>query len=525
MLRIIALLSFTWLAIGCSGVTSPEKSDSLGLVSTPDEAYSQWYYDSLPLCQIQGDELDQFVIPQTHDIWARIREQFVLEPTLNKRVQQELNWYVSHPSYMARVSKRAESYLFHIVEEVERRGIPMEFALLPIVESAYDPFAYSHGQASGIWQIIPGTGRMLGLKQNWWYDGRRDIVESTNAALNYLEKLNKQMDGDWLLALASYNSGAGNVRKAIRKNRNKSLAEDYWSLDLPKETEAYVPKLLALKLLIENPDTYSVKLHSVKNEPYFESIDVGSQIDVAQAAELAGVSMDQFYVLNPAFNRWATDPEGPHSLLIPVDKAEQFKQNISSIPESERVTWTRYKIKNGDSLSTIAANHNTTVDLLQTINDLKGVSIRSGKTLLVPQASASASHYTYSQAQRIKRKQSRGSGNKTHYVVRPGDSFWSIAKRYKVSTTKLAKWNGMAPKDPIRPGQKLVVWTKPNNTAGAKTVRKVGYKVRKGDSLARIASRFNLNVKDILAWNGVDPKKYLQPGDRLTLFVDVTNLH
>lgn len=509
--------------IGCSGFKNFEKSDSLGLVTVDPEPLSQWYYDSLSLCHIHGNELESFQIPSIN-LWDRVRDGFALDLPNNLRIQQELNWYSKHPSYMARVSSRSEKYLFHIVEEIEKRGMPMEFALLPIVESAFDPFAYSRSQASGIWQIIPGTGEMLGLKQNWWYDGRRDIVSSTKAALDYLEKLHRQMDGDWLLALASYNSGAGNVRKAIRRNKAKGLATDYWSLDLPRETEAYVPKLFALKEMVNQPDAYSVKLFDIPNRPYFAAIDVGSQIDIAQAAELAELSVDDFYILNPAFNRWATDPEGPHHLLVPAEKARLFNEKILAIPENQKVTLNRYRIKSGDSLSSIAAAHNTTVELLQTLNELNGASIRAGRTLLVPHASGSASDYTHSLAQRIKRKQSRGSGNKIQHMVRRGDTLWSIARKYKVSSTKLAKWNGIAPKDPIRPGKTLVVWVQPQSAAGSKAVRKLAYKVRNGDSLARIASKFNIKVNDILAWNQVNPNKYLQPGDNLTLFVDVTNL-
>lgn len=525
MLKKYSLILLSATALGCSSMTPTTSLNSFGLLGKSDQVLSQWFYDSLPMCMIEGDQLESFVIPTPLDMWDRVRDGFQIPNELNKRVQQEINWYSKHPSYIARVSERASKYLFFIVEELDRRQMPLELALLPIVESAFDPFAYSHGRASGMWQVIPGTGEMLGLKQNWWYDGRRDVVDSTHAALDYLEQLHRQMDGDWLLALASYNSGAGNVNRAIRKNKKKGLPIDYWSLDLPKETEAYIPRLMAIKAMVERPAEFSVVLFDVPNQPYFEAVDIQSQIDLAQAAELAQMSMDDFYILNPAFNRWATDPDGPHRVLIPLDKAAQFKANLTQIPASERVTWHRYTIKSGDTLSDIADQFNTTIASLQSINDLQDNSIRAGKTLLVPQATAKASHYTYSLVERVKRKQSKGSGHKVHYVVRSGDSFWSIAKRYSVSSSKLAKWNAMAPTDPIHPGQKLVVWTKPSPDNNSQTVRKLAYKVRKGDSLAAIASRFNVRVGDILTWNQVNPKKYLQPGDRLTLFVDVTNIH
>lgn len=416
--------------------------------------------------------------------------------------------------------------MHYIVERLDERGMPLELALLPIVESAFDPFAYSHGRASGMWQIIPGTGKMLGLKQNWWYDGRRDVVESTRAALDYLEKLNKRFDGDWLLALAAYNSGAGNVSKAIRRNKKKGKPTDYWSLDLPRETEGYVPKLLALKTLVRDPDSYGITLNPIPNAPTFASIDIGSQIDLAQAAELAELEMKDFYLYNPGFNRWATDPQGPHRLLLPITHAEKFQQRLAELPSENRVTWDRYTIKTGDTLSTIAQHYKTDVQLLQSINNLRGHTIRAGKTLLVPIAAANSSHYALSAPQRMQHRKKVGNGNKVEYRVKSGDSLWSISRKYNVSTTQIAQWNGMATRDPIKPGQTLIIWSKSERAGqlaqNSGVMRKVSYRVRQGDSLARIASKFNIKVADIISWNNTNTKKYLQPGDLLTLFVDVT---
>lgn len=491
-----------------------------------DDNLSPWYFESLSLCRTTEDKVLAYQLPEHEDLWERLRYGFQIHEPINKRTQQELNWYKKHPSYIARVSQRGERYLHYIVEKLHERGMPMELALLPIVESAFDPFAYSHGRASGMWQFIPGTGKSLGLEQNWWYDGRRDVMASTDAAIEYLSRLNRQFDGDWMLALASYNSGAGNVRKAIRKNKKKGKPTDYWSLDLPKETEAYVPRLLAIKELVNFPEKHSAKLYPVKNKPYFRVVDVGSQIDLAQAAEMAELTMDEFYVLNPGFNRWATAPNGPHRLLLPEIKADHFQARLAEIPAERRVTWDRYTIKSGDTLSTIAKRFRTTSEALQSVNDFTGTNIRAGKTLLVPVASAKDAHYAYSLPQRIKRKQSRGKGHKLHYEVQQGDSLWTISRRYKTTPGRLAKWNGMAPGDPIHPGQKLVLWSKTakDSNQGSGVVRRVAYKVRKGDSLAGIAGKFNVRVSDILQWNQVNPKKYLQPGDGLTLFVDVKRL-
>ncbi len=514
-----------FLVTACTN-TKDDASYNASLNNSP-AAHQNPDYALDPDCFIATDELDASPAMAEVDLWERVRRGYTIPEQHNRRIQMELNWYAKHPSYMKRVSERANRYLFHIVESLEKRNMPMEIALLPIVESAFDPFAYSHGRASGMWQIVPGTGKMLGLKQNWWYDGRRDVIASTEAALTYLQRHHKRFDGDWLLALASYNSGAGNVSKAIRKNKKLGKPTDFWNLDLPKETKAYVPRLLALSKLVAQPQKHNIALTPIFNRPYFAPVAIGSQIDLAQAAELAGIDMDVLYHLNPGFNRWATDPHGPHELLVPADKAEAFAAKVASIPKGERVTWERYKIRDGDSLSTIAQKYKVSVASLKSINQLRGTSIRAGKTLMVPVAAKTGKHYSFSVDERIAKRYAstdkREKGQKIDYVVQRGDSLWSIGRQYKVSSSKLAKWNSMAPRDPIKPGQRLKIWTK-TAVAPSKNgvIRKVSYKVRNGDSLARIAQKFSLNINDILKWNQINRAKYLQPGQKLTLFVDVT---
>ncbi len=526
MLRIIPLLCFTVIFSACS---TTAKETLLPISFSNADTPLNLFHASHDIGEdcLRTDEHSHYELPYDVSVWARMRDGFAINEDLNKRIQIEVNWYARHPSYFKRVSKRASPYLYHVVESLSQRGMPLEFALLPIVESAFDPFAYSHSKASGMWQIVPGTGKMLGLKQNWWYDGRRDIVASTNAALTYLESLHAQFEGDWLLALAAYNSGAGNVRRAIRKNKKRGLPLDYWNLDLPKETETYVPRLLALKQIMLSPEVYKVALLPTPNTPYFESVDVGSQIDLAQAADMAGIDMDAFYRLNPGFNRWASAPNGPHNILVPIATAPQFKEALATLPAEQRVAWERYTIKNGDALSKIAKKHNTTTALLQSINGLNGHGIRAGKVLLIPRASKENQHYVLSASQRLATKQNRGKGSRIEYVVKPGDSLWSIGKSLGVSSQSLAKWNGIAHKAPIRPGNKLVAWNKPKGSKSTReqTRRKLAYKVRKGDSLARIADKFDIRVTDIVHWNNVNTKKYLQPGDKLTLYVDVRNIN
>ncbi|MFT6732474.1 MAG: membrane-bound lytic murein transglycosylase D [Polaribacter sp.] len=496
----------------------------------------------LGICLIEGASID----PESYtDLWPRVASQLKMAIPSNNRFDAQRSWYAKHPSYLKRVSKRSSPYLYFIVTEIEKRQLPMELVLLPIVESAFDPFAYSHGRAAGMWQFVPATGKSYGLKQNWWYDGRRDVYLSTLAALDYLTYLNKRFKGDWLHALAAYNSGEGNVRKAIRQNKKIGKATDFWSLNLPKETKAYVPKLLALADLLnqaikeqseveENESNWSF----VANQPYFHRVSTESQIDLSLIADLSEQKMSDFYQLNPAFNRWATHPSGPHFILLPISKVDLFKKNLKNIPVKERIAFKRYKIKPGDSLNRIASKNSTTVELLRTTNNIKGNSIREGKTLLIPKASKNRSKYIKSNQQRLLAKhQTKRKGKKLKIKVKSGDSFWTLSRHYKVNLRSLAKWNNMAPRDPLKIGQTLVLWITDTKKYASLTatdskmskkqkLKKIHYMVRNGDSFARIASKFNTSINKIQKWNRLlSRNKYLQPGQSVTLFVDVTRLY
>ncbi|WP_438463897.1 LysM peptidoglycan-binding domain-containing protein [Marinomonas sp. PE14-40] len=512
-------------------------------LDTRDVALSPAAIDDIPLpeevvnldaekAEVQAEPVIEEVIPEPLppiDLWQRMQSGFSLDLELNKpRISSQLKWFVSHPSYLDRVSRRGSRYLYFIVEELEKANLPLEIALLPIVESGFDPFGYSHGRASGPWQFIPSTGRSYGLDQDWWYDGRRDIVGSTRAAIAYLTRLNKMFKGDWLHALAAYNSGEGTVSRAIRRNKKAGKPTDFWSLKLPKETRAYVPKLLALGKLFENPEKYNYKLRDMPNEPYFEIVNIGGQIDLAQAANMAGISIDEVYLLNPGFNQWATSPTGPHRLLIPVDKASTFRSKLVSIPADERVTWVRYTVESGDNLALIAKQHNTTVNVLQDVNKMSSTLIRVGQQLMIPVAGSKIESYTLSSHQRLLAKQNRSPSQnriKINYVVKSGDSFWKISQKYKTTSKQLARWNNMGLKDPLFAGQKLVVWLKGEkrvNSTGRSVTKKIVYTIRPGDSLAKVAGKFRVKLADIKKWNPkVTGQKYVQPGDRLTLLINV----
>ncbi|PAV26362.1 lytic transglycosylase [Tamilnaduibacter salinus] len=469
------------------------------------------------------------------DLWDRLRSLFALNlDQSNRRIEQQLNWYANHPRYIERVANRAQRYFYHVVNEVEKRGLPGEYALLPVVESAYDPFAYSHGRAAGLWQFIPSTGRAYGLDQSWWHDGRRDVIASTDAALRYLDALSQRFDGNHLLGLASYNSGAGTVLREQRQNRRQGKPTDYWSLQLPRETRAYVPKLIAISKLIRDPEKYGIELPPMPDKPYFEVINTGGQMDLARASEMSGVDIEEIYLLNPSYNRWATQPDGPHRLLIPVAEADSFRKALSEMPPSERVSWRHYKVRSGDTLIRIADRYNTTPDVIRRVNEMRSNLIRVGQRLLIPTASKGTDQYAMSASQRLARQQAstdqREDGTRIEHIVQTGDTFWDIARDNGVSVRELAKWNGMAPGDPLVPGQRLVIWSERDSStlvaarqasSDRDMVRRVGYEVRKGDSLARIASRFNVNVRDIADWNSLDIDRYLQPGQSLVLYVDI----
>ncbi|MGB3726552.1 MAG: LysM peptidoglycan-binding domain-containing protein [Glaciecola sp.] len=460
------------------------------------------------------------------NVWQVIQEQLAFAaPNDQARLVAQRKWYLRHPAYMQRVSKRAKPFLYYIVQRLEAEGMPLDLALLPIVESAFDPFAYSHGRASGMWQFIPGTGKRFGMKQTWWYDGRRDVIASTEGAIKYLRYLHNMFDGDWLHALAAYNSGEGRVMRAIKKNRRAGKPTDFWSLSLPKETRAYVPKLLALGDILRHQDKYQFTWPHIPNAPVVQPVDVGSQIDLALAANMAGLSIAELQALNPGYNRWATDPSGPHRLLLPLDKVEKFEQVLANTSNKDRLNWVRHKVKSGESLGIIAGKYSSSIDVIKQVNNLRGNTIYVNDYILVPVSLKSLSAYSLSLDQRLAKTQSIARAeHKITHNVRSGDTLWDIAMAHKVGVRNLAKWNKMAPTDPLRVGSKLVIWTDqvPVPNANSPVMRNVVYTVRNGDSLARIASKFKVKVSDLTKWNKLNRKKYLQPGQKLKIKVDVT---
>jgi peptidoglycan lytic transglycosylase D len=321
--------------------------------------------------------------PLPRNIWHRVRAGFRLPPIDGALVARQEQWYVSNPDYVARMAERSGHFLYHVMEEVERRKMPTEIALLPMVESAYNPAAYSRSHAAGMWQFIPSTGKIYGLRQNFWYDGRRDVLAATDAALDYLQKLYDQF-GDWTLALAAYNWGEGAVSRAIARNQAKGLPTSYESLAMPLETRNYVPKLQAVKNIVANPGQYGIVLPDIPNRPYFATVTTGRHIDVKLAATLAEMELEDFRFLNPAHNKPVIKSDGSETIVLPVDRIAAFQRNLDSY-DQPFVTWQTYTVKRHDQPETIAKKYGLTVAQLKEANGISGrKKIVPGQTLLVP---------------------------------------------------------------------------------------------------------------------------------------------
>jgi len=448
-----AIILASVLLVGCQAsrhdANIPEQH-AQSLSSAGQDENGQ-YADSMlsPRWQDDGTSL-----PEGQDLWNFISDELKMKVPDNYRIREQRQKYLKNKSYLHDVTLRAEPYMYWIVEQIKQRKMPMELVLLPIVESAFDPHATSSANAAGIWQIVPQTGRNYGLKQNQWYDGRRDIVASTKTALDIMQRLNNMFDGDWLLTVAAYNSGEGRVMKAVKANKAKGRPTDFWSLALPRETTVYVPKMLALGQLLKNSKRYGIRLPTANEARALARVEVGQQIELTQAAEMAGMSLSKLKSFNTGYKRGITAPNGPHYIMVPKSNVVKLRNSLAEgdIAAVQPTTLAKnsaspatYKVRNGDTLSAIAKHLNVSVSTLKRTNNLRGANIKPGQIL------------------------SLGSSSSTR-LANNGDS--------------------------------------------------ITYKVRKGDSLASIAKRHGVDIKDVLRWNSVaNNAKNIQPGDKLTLFV------
>ena len=465
--------------------------------------------DSKPI----NDKSEKIVESQLNetpiDIWERIRRELTIKIPDDQIAATSIyrERLYKNQSAVNRISKSGQRYLFHTLSRAQELDLPVELALLPFVESEFDPYAKSVDGATGIWQFMPATGKEWGLKSNWWYDGKKDVLASTEAALKFLSYLHQKFDEDWLLAMAAYNTGPTRVNRAIKKNKTQDKGIRFWDLDLPKETTAYVPKLLVLCELINNPKSFEVNLPSIANRPYFQRVKIPGQLDLMQAADLAGLKPETIYELNPGFNQWATDPSGPHYLLLPIGVSDRFITQLESLDENDLVRWDRYKIRRGDSLSRIASRYKIEVAVLKEINGMNDDLIIAGKEIMVPRGSA----WTDKQSPR-----------EQLYIVLKGDTLWNISRKFKVTIEDLVLWNELNLEKPLQINQEIKIFSRYERIRQdlpSRELRTMLYPVKSGDTISRIASKFEISPQKIQEWNEIEDVSKIFPGQVLKLFL------
>ncbi len=467
-------------------------------------------------------------------VWEEIREGLQLRQQAgHANVKPRIRWFSEHAEFLEKSSARAAPYLAYIVDEVKKRGMPMEVALLPFIESGFQPYARSPMRAAGIWQFIPSTGKIYGLRQDYWYDGRHDIQAATRAALDYLQKIHGELEQDWLLAFAAYNSGERRIARYVRRHRQQGKEVSFWALRkyLPRETRSYVPSLLAVASIINDPKAHGVRLAAVTNQTHFESVLLPGQFDLAYAAELADLKVEEIYTLNPGFKRWSTAPQGPHHLLLPADKAGDFRLKLAALSSDGHTGWREYEVRHGDSLRELAALHGQDAHVLAKINGLRGTSLVPGSRIRIPAPKYSAKRYASALYDRYSGPRVAGwekDGIRHVHIVRRGDSLWKIARRYGANLARLRLWNPNVRGNLLRPGQRLVVWRPaqaPAPKAEAVVARTrvapadgdVFHVVRRGESLWRIARRHRISMSQLRVLNDLPTGNRIYAGQRLRL--------
>lgn len=505
------------------------------------------------------------------NIWDTMRSEFTLPHYEdNPRVQEMIDYYMNNQDELYQSASRAAPYLYYILQQARERHLPAEVALLPFFESTYDPYAYSSAGAAGIWQLMPATASGEGIKQNSWYDGRRDVVASTKAALNHLAYLGNFFDGNWLLAIAAYDTGEGSILSAIRRNERDGDNTEYWNLPLAQETRSYIPKLMALAIIISNPKKYPVQLPYVRNAPYLAQVDVGSQINLKEAAKLAGLSFKELQQLNPGFNHGATGPHGPYKLILPIENVEQFTENLSGSNENDDpVSFIQHKLKHGETLASLADKYNTSIDMIKEMNpDIKDhvkpgtnlvipkektgsktvITTNSGQQVVIadktdPSLASSDGKETADTASAPKEESTHATttvaANNTnnalnlnihgHYALQPGDTLYmvregdnieKIARHFHTNSESLRTANQIGERTVLAVGSELVIPTHNSKHHSTTTYQlepgDTIYMVRKSDTIEKIASRYHttpeaLRVVNLLADNQV------KAGDRLVI--------
>jgi membrane-bound lytic murein transglycosylase D len=486
--------------------------------------------------QSLADDIDRY--HNADNMWDILRSEFILQHYTNDpTVQAQLEFFLNNQDFLLRSAARAAPYLYYISQQVRKRHLPAEIVLLPMIESAYNPFAYSSAGAGGIWQMMPNTASGFGIKQNWWYDGRRDVIASTKAALDYLVYLGGFFDGNWLLALAAYNTGEGNVLAAIHRNIRDGKSTDFWSLPLAQQTREYVPRLLALAIIIANPERYPINFPPVHNAPYLAQVDVGGQIDLNHAAYLAGLSLHTLKQLNSGYNRTSTDPNGPYKLVLPIQNVEQFSENLMRSPFYKKINIHPYKVKLGDTLIAIAKKFKTTSPSLRKLNSLGDNTVTPGSHLLVPELIPAITQsilettqpYLTASSENTTANDSLLNNVHEHYTLQPGDTLYmvrngdnllNIAARFHISPHRLLVTNQLKSIQPVLTGTKLII---PTHLSKIHAIQKYQlapgdtiYVVREGDTIEKIANKFHTTPPTLRVANLL-MSSIIQPGDRLVI--------
>lgn len=508
------ILLISLLALSACSTMQQEPSDD----TKPTETANN---EPLPAPDLDQSELSPEVELVTKDLkpaapvnlWDKLSEKQTLTHIANGRIKSHQKRFLKQPHNLIKRANKAAPYLYYIVSELEKRGMPVELAFTPMVESNFDPLAHSVAQAAGLWQFMPRTAKGFGLTIDQWYDGRRDVVASTQAALDYYEYLNDMFDGDWLLTVAAYNVGQGNLLKAIKRNRRQGKSTDYWSLNLPRETMRHIPKWIALSNIFLNAKDFNVDLPFIENTPAFKEVVIEAPANLMQLAKIANINKTAFYRLNPAYNKLFIPAEhGQATILVPTKNVQLFQKGIMNIAPGKALGLLTYTVKSGDNLSVIASKHNTRVSTLKSLNKLQSNMLSIGQVLKMPGFANASKHELNFMATLDKNKQRR---RYQTYRVKSGDNLWLIGKRFGVSSNQVARWNNINKNSTLRIGQTLKVWPKGYTSyASAKT----SYKVRSGDSLSTIARKFKVKVSDLTKWNRLNKKSIIRPGQTLTVY-------
>lgn len=467
---------------GCAN--QPGQADKSGLSPDPvltSQAATNRTIPSLipggPLQNITPGKIGAHAISSTEppkELWDRIRRGFAMPDLQTDAVTEREQWYAKKPEYIQRMTARSSKYLFHIVEELERRQMPTELALLPFIESAFNPQAVSSAKAAGMWQFTPSTGKYFDLKQNAFRDDRRDVLASTRAALDYLQKLHR-MFGDWHLALAAYNWGEGSVSRAVARNQKAGLPTGYLDLNMPEETRQYIPKLQAIKNIVANPRAFNCELPLIENHPYFQQVEITRDIDVALAARLADVKIEDFKALNPSAHRPVILASGTPQILLPWDNATVFQRNLEAYGQGQYASWTAWIAPATLSSSEAAKRVGMSENDLRAVNNIPArMLIKAGSTLLVPRsakietdvASHVADNAQMSLAPEIVTR-------RTTVKARKGETVATIAKRYSLSAAHVAEWNSVNATTAFKLGHQVVVFLPIKSTASTAGAGKV----------------------------------------------------